>query len=300
MERIGVADTSRQAPSGYRDLVARARDDQRELVSVEQADGCAVVRMNEPGALNPLSGALTIQLLDHLRQLEAETAVHAVVLTGADPAFSAGGDLRGMAATVRPLVDRSPEGATAMWRWIRHQFGGVVRLITQSDKLFVAAVNGSAAGVGLAFAMACDLVIASDRARLLMAFGRIGLVPEVGLGWLLTRRLGYHKTMELFVAGTVLSAEEGLRLGLVNEIVPHDELLPRARQWCERARALPEHTLEMTKPLLRSVADMSWQHALTMEEFAEPMCFTTREHREAVDRLLRHDQQRPSSPEDDV
>ena len=284
-----MTETPREAPSGYRDLVTRAREEQRELVSVEREAGQALVRLNEPGALNPLSGALTIQLIDHLRHLAAETGVRAVVLTGADPAFSAGGDLRGMAASVRQLVDRSPEGATAMWRWIRHEFGGVVRLITQSDKLFVAAINGPAAGVGLAFAMACDLVIASDRARLLMAFGRIGLVPEVGLSWLLTRRLGYHKTMELFVAGTVLTAQESLRLRLVNEVVPHDELLSRARHWCERARALPAHTLEMTKPLLRSAADMSWQHALTMEEFAEPMCFTTRDHREAVDQLLRHD-----------
>src|SRR5262249_58506326 len=115
----------------------------------------------------------------------------------------------------------------AMWRWTGHKSGGVAGVIPRSDKLFVAAVNGPAAGVGLAFAMACDLVIASDRARLLTAFGRIGLVPEVGLGWLLTRRLGYHKTMELFVSGTILSAEQALGLGLVNEVVPHAQLLPR-------------------------------------------------------------------------
>src|SRR5215471_19886941 len=280
---------AQQAPIGYRDLLTRARNEQRRLVDVERRDGYAIVRMDEPEALNPLNGPMTIQLLDHLRQLAEEAAMRAVILTGTDPSFSAGGDLRGMAATVQSLVDHSPEGATAMWRWIRYQFGAVVRLIVHSDKLFVAAINGAAAGVGLAFAMACDMVIASDRARLLMAFGRIGLVPEVGLGWLLTRRLGYQKTMELFVAGTVLTAQESLRLRLVNEVVPHDELLSRARQWCERARALPAHTLEMTKPLLRSAADMSWQHALTMEEFAEPMCFTTRDHRKAVDQLLRHD-----------
>lgn len=88
-----------------------------------------------------------------------------------------------------------------------------MRLIVHSDRLFVAAINGPAAGVGLAFAMACDLVIASDRARLLMAFGRIELVSEVGLGWLLTRRLGYHKAMTLFVSATMLSAEQALGLG---------------------------------------------------------------------------------------
>lgn len=279
---------AQQAPIGYRDLVARARNEQRELVTVEIRGGYAVLRMNEPQALNPLSGPMTVQLLDHLRQLAEDAPLRAVVLTGADPSFSAGGDLRGMALTVHPLVDHSPEGATAMWRWIRYEFGAVVRLIVHSDKLFVAAINGAAAGVGLAFAMACDLVIASDRARLLTAFGRIGLVPEVGLGWLLTRRLGYQKAMELFVSGTILSAEQALDLGLVNEVVPHTELLSRAEHWCERAMALPAHALEMTKPLLRSVADMSWDQAIAMEEFAEPMCFTTHAHREAVAAMLGH------------
>ena len=176
-----------------------------------------------------------------------------------------------------------------MWRWIRYQFGGAVRLITRTDKLFVAAVNGPAAGVGLAFAMACDLVIASDRARLLTAFGRIGLIPEVGLGWLLTRRLGYHKTMELFIDGTILSAEDALGVGLVNEVIPHSQLLPQAEQWCERAVALPAHALDMAKPLLRNVADMSWDQAIAMEEFAEPMCFTTQAHRDAVITMLKRD-----------
>jgi 2-(1,2-epoxy-1,2-dihydrophenyl)acetyl-CoA isomerase len=281
-----MAETPDQHPTAYRDLVTDARRDQRNLVTAERNDACAIVRMNEPEALNPLNGPLTIQLLDHLHELARDDAVRAVVLTGSDPAFSAGGDLRAMASTVRPLVEHSAEGATAMWRWIRYEFGGVVRLIARSDKLFVAAVNGAAAGVGLAFAMACDLVIASERARLLTAFGRIGLVPEVGLGWLLTRRLGYHKTMELFIAGNSLSANEALGLGLVNEVVPHGDLIPRSVEWCGRASRLPAHALEMTKPLLRSVADMGWEQAITMEEFAEPMCFTTRAHRDAVDAML--------------
>ena len=275
-----------QPPLGYRDLATAASGDGRELVTLDRNDGYAVVRMNEPEALNPLNGPLTIQLLAQLRQLASDETVRAVILTGAGPAFSAGGDLRAMASTVHPLVDRSPEGATAMWRWIRYEFGGVVRLITRTDKLFVAAVNGAATGVGLAFAMACDLVIASERARLLTAFGRIGLVPEVGLGWLLTRRLGYHKTMELFLAGTALSAEQALTLGLVNEVVPHDQPVPRAHTWCERAISLPAHALDMTKPLLRNVADMSWDQAITMEEFAEPMCFTTQAHRDAINTML--------------
>jgi 2-(1,2-epoxy-1,2-dihydrophenyl)acetyl-CoA isomerase len=276
---------ARQSPLGYEDMLAL--DDARgELVDVEPNDQFTLVRMNEPSSLNPLNGPLTVQLLRILERLAADSAVRVVVLTGADPAFSAGGDLRAMAEQVHPMVDRSPEGTTAMWRWIRYQFGGVVRAITRADKTFIAAVNGPAAGVGLAFALACDLVIASDRARLLTAFGKIGLVPEVGLGWLLTRRLGYHKTMELFIDGTILTASEAHELGLVNEVVPHDELLARCAGWAERAASVPPHALEMTKPLLRAVADMSWEHAIAMEEFAEPGCFTTAAHRDAVEAFL--------------
>src|SRR5947209_3882865 len=212
-----MTELTQQVPGSYRELVADAKAETRELVVVERHEAHAIVRMRDPKALNPLNGPLTIQLSERLQDLAGDDSVRAVILTGSDPAFSAGGDLRAMASKVHEMVDRSPEGSTSMWRWIRYQFGGVVRLITRTDKLFIAAVNGAAAGVGLAFAMACDLVIASDDARLLTAFGRIGLVPEVGLGWLLTRRLGYHKTMELFVDGTILSAAEALRLGLVNE-----------------------------------------------------------------------------------
>jgi len=281
-----MTELTQQVPGSYRELVADAKAETRELVVVERHEAHAIVRMRDPKALNPLNGPLTIQLSERLQDLAGDDSVRAVILTGSDPAFSAGGDLRAMASKVHEMVDRSPEGSTSMWRWIRYQFGGVVRLITRTDKLFIAAVNGAAAGVGLAFAMACDLVIASDDARLLTAFGRIGLVPEVGLGWLLTRRLGYHKTMELFVDGTILSADEALRLGLVNEVVPHDQLLPRAEHWCTRAMTIPAHALEMTKPLLRNVSDMSWEQAIALEEFAEPMCFTTQAHRTAVNAML--------------
>src|SRR5919198_1222207 len=141
---------------------------------------------------------------------------------------------------------------------------------TRTDKAFVAAVNGAAAGVGLAFALACDLILVSERARLVPAFARIGLLPEVGTSWLLTRRLGYQRTFELFASGRHVSGAEAADLGLANSVHPHDGLLPAAHEWCERIEALPAHVAPMMKPLLRSAADMSWEHAIAMEEFAEP------------------------------
>jgi 2-(1,2-epoxy-1,2-dihydrophenyl)acetyl-CoA isomerase len=271
----------------YETLVADARDHTGTLVEVERAGAHAVVTMRDPEHLNALSAPMTLQLLDALTDLAADDSIRAVVLTGADPAFSAGGDLRLMREHAHPMVDESEGGATDAWRWIRRQFGGVTRTIVGADKPFVAAVNGAAAGVGLAFALACDVIVASERARIVPAFGRIGLVPEVGNSWLVTRRLGYQRAFALFAEGRILSGAEAAELGLVNEVVPHDELLATALGHVERMAALPPHVAPMTKALLRQAADMTWDQAIAMEEFAEPMCFTTTGHREAVAELLR-------------
>ena len=270
----------------YESLVEGARSDAPALVAVERADAHAVVTMNDPETLNALSAPMTVQLLDTLTELAQDGAIRAVVLTGADPGFSAGGDLRLMRDHAHPMVDDSDGGATEAWRWIRRQFGGVVRAIVRADKPFVAAVNGPAAGVGLAFALACDVIVASERARIVPAFGRIGLVPEVGNSWLMTRRLGYQRAFELFAEGRTLSGTEAAELGLVNEAVTHEELLPAALAHVERMAALPPHVVPMTKSLLRQTADMTWDQAIAMEEFAEPMCFTTTGHREAVAQML--------------
>jgi len=269
----------------YDELVAAAREDGRELVVVEREGDRALVRMSDPTNLNALSAPLTLQLQDTLAALVADRELRTIVLTGEDPAFSAGGDLQLM-REAHAAIDGGREGTTMPWRWIRWQFGGVVRAIAKSDKVFVAAVNGAAAGVGMSFALASDIVLASERAQFVPAFMKIGLLPEVGTSWLLTRRIGYQRTFELFAGGEAVSGEEAARLGIANAVVPHDELLPAALEWCDRISALPEHAVLMTKPLLRAAADMSWEQALAMEEFAEPGCFTTSDHRQAVETFL--------------
>jgi 2-(1,2-epoxy-1,2-dihydrophenyl)acetyl-CoA isomerase len=269
----------------YEQVVEAARS-HAPLVTVERTGAHAVVTLDEPERLNPLSAALTVQLHDQLAALARDPEVRAIVLTGRDPAFSAGGDLRLMLDTGRSMLEQSPAGATDIWRWIRRQFGGIARLITRTDKAFIAAVNGPAAGVGLAFALACDVLLLSERARIVPAFGRIGLVPEVGNSWFLTRRLGYQRAFGLFASGEHLDAQKAFELGIGNELVEHERLLPAALAWCERIERMPPHVIEMSKTLLRQAADVTWEQAIAMEEFAEPMCFTTEAHRDGVDELL--------------
>ena len=271
----------------YVDVVEQARAVGEELVAVERPlDGTAVVRLSDPDKLNVLSAALTLQLQDALSELVVDPEVRTIVLTGTDPAFSAGGDLRMMAGDGLAMIREGEGGTTEIWRWIRERFGGVVRTIVRTDKAFVAAVNGAAAGVGLAFALACDVIVVSDRARIVPAFGRIGLLPEVGTSWLLTRRLGYQRTFGLFASGEHLSGAAAFEAGLANELVTHEDLMPAALRWAERVAALPPHVVPMVKAQLRAAADMTWDHALTMEELAEPNTFTTEAHRQAVAELL--------------
>ncbi len=272
-------------PRSYEELVAEARADTRALVKVARSGKIATVTLDDPDKLNVLSAPLTVQLRAHLEALVADRGARVVILTGADPAFSAGGDVRLM-VKARGILDVGEDGAIGLWRWIRQQFGGIARLIAQSDTTFIAAINGAAAGVGLAFAYACDLLIASERARLVPAFGNIGLVPEVGTSWFLTRRVGVHRAFELFASGREISGAQAEAMGLVNHVVPHERLLAEATAWAERVLALPDGIVTMTKPLLRRAADMTWEQAIAMEEFAEPMCFTTMGHRSAVQRFL--------------
>lgn len=260
----------------YREMRDDGADSRSELVRVERENERAIVTLADAANLNCLSPALNLQLQERLGELAHDPGVRAVVITGADPAFSAGGDLRmisdGNSAIRSPGADAD---TTDAWRWIRAQFGGVVRTLAGSDTFFIAAVNGPAAGVGLAFAWACDLVIASERAVLVPAFGRLGMVPEVGTSWHLTRRLGYHGAMSYFLSGRHINADEARELGLVEEVCAHERLLDAADEWCDRALAMPAHALQMSKSLLRAAADADWEGSLRLEEFAEANTFST-------------------------
>ncbi len=171
----------------YDELIRAGHQESGSLVSVDVDDDRATVTLNDPGKLDVLSAPLVAQLKGALSDLASRPDVRAIVIAGADPGFSAGGDLRVMEQAPEALA--APEGTTDIWRWIRYEFGAIARLIARSDTAFIAALNGPAAGVGLAWALTCDLAVASDRAVIVPAFGRLGLLPEVGTSWALTRRL---------------------------------------------------------------------------------------------------------------
>jgi 2-(1,2-epoxy-1,2-dihydrophenyl)acetyl-CoA isomerase len=270
----------------YADWLGALARDERKLVAVEHRDAtCAVLRMDDPLNHNALSGALTLQLQQALAALCADARLRTVVLTGTGEFFSVGGDWQMMQERAHTYAERA-EGTTGLWRWIRRQFGGIARQITGTEKIVIAALNGHAAGVALAWALNCDLVFAAEEARLATAFARIGLVPEIGTNWALARRLGYQRAMELVLRGGAISGREAAEIGLVNAALPAAELLAHALSWASRIAKLPEHVPAMTKPLLRAACDASFEQTLLAEEYAEPNTFTTRAHQETVRALL--------------
>lgn len=269
----------------YNSMVADGDDPAApRRIRVEHRGDRAVVTLDEPDRLNVLSAPLVRQLRRALQDLVADSDIRSVVLTGTDPGFSAGGDLKMMRAATEQLAQ--PEGVADVWRWIRREFGGMARLIAGSDTIFVAALNGAAAGVGLAWALTCDIIIASEHAVIVPAFGRLGLLPEVGTSWALTRRLGYQGALAYYLRGDHIDAQTAQRLGLVQQVVEHDALLATADEWCSRVAEMPAHAVAMAKPLLRAAADAGWNDALTLEEFAEPTCFTTSAFADSVHTML--------------
>lgn len=270
----------------YRNLIVEGDDPHAPTrLRVDRRDDRAVVTLDEPDRLNVLSAPLVRQLRRALTALVEDVDVRTVVLTGADPGFSSGGDLEMMRTAIG--YRDAAEGVTDMWRWIRREFGAIAKTIAGSDTIFIAAINGPAAGVGLAWALTCDIVLASERAILVPAFGRLGLIPEVGTSWALTHRLGYQGALAFYLRGEHIDAPTAQRLGLVQEIVEHDRLLPVADEWCSRIAELPPHAVAMTKPLLRASADANWNASLAYEEFAEPSCFSTAAFADSVTELLR-------------
>jgi 2-(1,2-epoxy-1,2-dihydrophenyl)acetyl-CoA isomerase len=253
----------------------------RELVLVERAGRRATVTMNDPLSLNALNRPLTVRLRQALEDIVADAGVGVVVLTGADPAFSAGvapvGPAESRPGGDSPAGDRAPHPADGEMvpgagdgdqtpGAVRWELGEIARLITRSGKPFIARVNGLAAGAGLSLALACDVVIMSHSARLDPASGRVGLLPEVGMSWLLTRRLGYHRTLSLFTRGHHLSAVEAGQSGLVDVAVRHDQLESVVSFWCHVANLAA--TPDMAKPLVRSATESGPGRAAVMGEFA--------------------------------
>jgi 2-(1,2-epoxy-1,2-dihydrophenyl)acetyl-CoA isomerase len=237
---------------------------------VEGADGVTTVTLDRPDALNAQTRASRRALIRDLRALSADDAVRCVVLTGAGRAFCAGQDLR------------EPDALTDVDVVIRETYIPIVEAL----KPVVAAINGPAAGAGLSIALACDLRYMADDAVLMLAFSNIGLVPDCGGTWLLVRAVGHARAFELAATGRRVHADEALALGLVQRIVPRDEVLGAAQALARELAARPTLALGWTKRLLRAAERSALADVMELEAQLQASAVTTHDHAEGVAAFL--------------
>ncbi|MGW7405324.1 enoyl-CoA hydratase/isomerase family protein [Streptomyces sp. NPDC054833] len=245
--------------------------------AVERATGEGVSRiaLNRPEALNALTPDMRERVIQLLSEASADPDVRAVVLTGTGRGFCAGADLRGGTGS----GERIP-GDVA--RTLRLGAQRLIAAVLDCEKPVIAAVNGTAAGLGAHLALACDLVLAAESARFIEVFVRRGLVPDAGGAYLLPRLIGPQRAKELMFFGDALTAPDAERLGLVNRVVPDGELDKTAREWAARLATGPTRALALTKQLVNASLDADRASAFAAEAAAQEINMTTEDAREGL------------------
>ena len=245
-----------------------------DTVLWDREGAVATITLNRPRARNALTAEMKDALLAALGQAAAEPAVRAVVLTGAGEAFCAGQDLREHAEVL--ASGEAPTGT------VRRHYNPIIATLATMPKPVIAAVNGSAAGAGAALALACDFRIAAQRASLLMAFARVGLAADSGASWTLQRLAGAARAAELLMLAEPLGAEGARAAGLFTEVVPDDEVGPRAAEWARRLAAGPTAAYAGIKAQLLYSATHGLADSLENEARVQAELGGTADHREAT------------------
>ncbi len=250
----------------------------------ERKDNCVLyekdrhvarITLNKPEKRNALDEELSRELCAALQKARDDDDVRAVVLTGNGTAFCAGGD-----------VARFPEfGLEESISFVRDG-QKVVPLFTEMFKPIVAAVNGAAVGAGLSIVLLCDIVISSDRAKYGAAFVKVGLVPDLAALYLLPRAVGLQKAKELSFTGKSVSAEEACSLGIVNRVVPHEELESAVQQLARTLTSGSASAIGAAKRLLNLSMDMDLKGLLEAEALTQGICMVSEDSREGVDAFL--------------
>jgi 2-(1,2-epoxy-1,2-dihydrophenyl)acetyl-CoA isomerase len=252
--------------------MAGAGEPRFATIRLEVADGIATLTLDRPDALNALTVGMKREVLAAFREIARDRGVRAVVLTGAGRAFCAGQDLK----------ERLEPDATPLAVELRERYNPIIRAMRTLDRPIVGAINGVAAGAGASLAFACDIRIAAEGASFLLAFGRIGLVPDSGATWLLPRLVGPAKAAELALLGDPLPAADAERFGLVARVVAADDLATEARAVAARLAALAPRALALTKAALARSWSIGLDEALEDEAYRQGIAGATADHREGL------------------
>lgn len=223
-----------------------------DIVKYEQQDAVAVITLHRPEAMNSFNTELRAALCDAIERANSAETVRVVILTGEGRTFSAGADLKaGIDKDVAEILQT--------------EYRPVQEAIAAIPKPVIAAIPGSAAGIGLSIALQCDLLIMADNAFMLSPFTTISLVPDGGMNWMLVNQVGYRRAFQLSIESERVAADRCVELGLANKAVPAEQLMTAALEW---AKALSERaplSLAATKKVMRFAANNDWGRSYDLE-----------------------------------
>lgn len=242
-------------------------------IFVTKEDGVAVIQMNKPQSMNALEDELSAELLDAYQNVAVDHEIGAVILTGSEKAFCAGGDLK--------RLSKGFPTAEAGYDYMK-SFRAMVTTFINMPKPTIAAVNGFAVGAGFCIAMQADLILASDKAKFGMAFANVGLIPDLAGLYTLPRLVGLQRAKELVFTGRTIDAGEACEMGIVNQVIPHDELLGEAKKLAKRLADGPRVALRMAKNVMNDSINMTLEQLLDLEPHAQSICFQSEDHQIGV------------------
>ena len=246
----------------------------------EVKDRVATLTLNRPDRLNALNDVLREDLLDAVTKAAADPDVGALVITGAGRGFCSGGDVKSMSERNQSGAKPPPTDRFAPPR------DRIVLALRDCPKPVIAAINGVAAGAGVGLALACDMRIASAAAKFSISFARRGLTPDWGVSWTLPRVVGTAKACELIFTGDAVDAAQALAIGLLNAVVPADELAEAAHRLARKVADAAPVAIRLSKRAVYHNADVDLRAGLEFESFTQNICKDTEDHREGVQAFL--------------
>lgn len=251
-----------------------------ETIRVEMNDAVGVLTLNRPESLNALTSQVGHEFKSAIADLRSRNA-RAIVITGAGCAFCAGGDIREM----QKIAEREGN-VSAFFDEPLRLLNECIVLIRQTPLPVIAAVNGFASGGGCNFALACDVVIAAESAKFNQAFIKIGLIPDCGGTFILPRLIGWRRATELLMTGEVTTAPRALEMGMINAVVPDDELMSQAMAMAQQLAQAPTAAIGQIKKLLDASAVSNYEAQLDSERRAQIEAGQTSDFREGVTAFL--------------
>lgn len=247
-----------------------------EYLTLDQAEGVATITLNRPEVYNAFNDGLTYDLQAALKAVRKDKSVRVIVITGAGKAFSSGQDLKDAAA----YPDRKFSYS------LHKRYNPIIKAIRKIPKPVICRLNGVAAGAGCSLALACDIILAAEEAKMIEVFVNIGLVLDSGSSYFLPRVIGYNRAFEMSTMGTRVSAAQALQWGLVNAVAPLNELDGLVKQYTDYFATAPTRAIGMMKKMLNKSYGSSLKEVLNYEARYQDRAGATDDHREGVQAFI--------------